>query len=115
MAVTVMPSATYAREEYKSDYEFSSKDITIEYEIENKRTENSKTYITDDGAYYQVSSATPIHEKINGEWQNIKNIDENVSTADDAENVVLELASSYNESEDEKSGIKYENVQGRGA
>lgn len=109
MAVTTMPSATYAMEEYKSDYEFSSKDITIEYEIENKRTENSKTYITDDGAYYQVSSATPIHEKINGEWQNIKNIDENVSTADDAENVVLELASSYNESEYEKSGIKYEN------
>ena len=43
MAVTIMPSATYAMEEYKSDYKFSSKDITIEYEIENKRTENSKS------------------------------------------------------------------------
>lgn len=51
MAITVIPSTTYAMEEFENDYEFSADEVSIEYEIESKRTENSKTYLTDDGGY----------------------------------------------------------------
>lgn len=33
MAVTIIPSTTYAMEEIKNDYEFSSDNVSIEYEI----------------------------------------------------------------------------------
>lgn len=33
MAVTVIPSTTYAMEEFENDYEFSAEDVSIEYEV----------------------------------------------------------------------------------
>ena len=92
MAVTIIPSTTYAMEEFKNDYEFSPDNVSIEYEIESKRTENSKTYMTDDGGYYQVSADIPIHNKVNGKWEEISEIDKNIKTAEDAENAVSEIA-----------------------
>lgn len=92
MAVTVIPTTTYAMEEFENDYEFSPDEVSIEYEIESKRTENSKTYMTDDGGYYQVSAAVPIHEKVNGEWEEISEIDNNIETIADAENTISEIA-----------------------
>lgn len=71
MAVTVIPTTTYAMEEFENDYEFSPDEVSIEYEIESKRTENSKTYLTKDGGYYQVSAAVPIHEDLDGKWETI--------------------------------------------
>lgn len=42
MAITVIPATTYAMEELENDYEFSADEVSIKYEIESKRTENSK-------------------------------------------------------------------------
>lgn len=92
MAVTIIPSTTYAMEEFKNDYEFSPDNVSIEYEIESKRTENSKTYMTDDGGYYQVSADVPIHNKVNGKWEEISEVDKSIKTAEDAENTVSEIA-----------------------
>lgn len=92
MAITVIPATTYAMEEFENDYEFSPDEVSIEYEIESKRTENSKTYMTDDGGYYQVSAAVPIHEEVNGEWEEISKIDNNIETIADAENTISEIA-----------------------
>lgn len=92
MAITVIPVTTYAMEEYENDYEFSADEVSIEYEIESKRTENSKTYMTDDGGYYQVSSAVPIHNNVNGEWEEISEIDKNIETIKDAEKAISEYA-----------------------
>lgn len=92
MAITVIPATTYAMEEFENDYEFSPDKVSIEYEIESKRTENSKTYMTDDGGYYQVSAAVPIHEEVNGEWEEISEIDNNIETIADAENTISEIA-----------------------
>lgn len=91
MAITVIPATTYAMEEFENDYEFSPDEVSIEYEIESKRTENSKTYMTDDGGYYQVSTAVPIHEEVNGEWEEISEIDNNIETIADAENAISEI------------------------
>lgn len=92
MAITVIPATTYAMEEFENDYEFSPDEVSIEYEIESKRTENSKTYMTDNGGYYQVSAAVPIHEEVNGEWEEISEIDNNIETIEDAENAINEIA-----------------------
>lgn len=109
MVITFIPTTTYAMEEFENDYEFSAEDVSIEYEVESKRTENSKTYLTEDGGYYQVSSAVPIHEEINGEWENMIDVDENVETSEDAEELVRELASSYSVTNEYPTGIKDEN------
>lgn len=92
MAITVIPATTYAMEEFENDYEFSADEVSIKYEIESKRTENSKTYLTEDGGYYQVSAAVPIHNNVNGQWQEISEIDNNIDTVADAENAVSEIA-----------------------
>lgn len=92
MAITVIPATTYAMEEFENDYEFSADEVSIEYEIESKRTENSKTYMTDDGGYYQVSTAVPIHNEVNGKWEEISEINTKIETVEDAENAVSEIA-----------------------
>lgn len=92
MAITVIPVTTYAMEEFENDYEFLADEVSIEYEIESKRTENSKTYMTDDGGYYQVSTAVPIHNNVNGEWEEISEIDKNIETIEDAEKAISEYA-----------------------
>lgn len=92
MAITVIPATTYAMEEFENDYEFSADEVSIKYEIESKRTENSKTYMTDDGGYYQVSAAVPIHNEVNGKWEEISEINTKIETVEDAENAVSEIA-----------------------
>lgn len=92
MAITVIPATTYAMEEFENDYEFSADEVSIEYEIESKRTENSKTYMTEDGGYYQVSSAVPIHNNIDGQWEEIEEIDNHIETIADAESAISEIA-----------------------
>ncbi len=104
MAITVIPATTYAMEEFENDYEFSPNEVSIEYEIESKRTENSKTYMTDDGGYYQVSAAVPIHKEVNDEWEEISEIDNNIETIADAENAVSEIAA-YSVSNPNETGF----------
>lgn len=101
MVITVIPNTSYAMEESENDYEFLPDEASIEYEIESKRTENSKTYVTDDGAYYQVSSAVPIHEEINGEWENITDVNEDVETIEDADELISALADYSQETSNE--------------
>lgn len=99
MTIQMFPISVVAAEvveEQESINYDSTEDIVISNEVESLRTENSKTYITDDGAYYQVSAAVPIHKENNsGEWKEIANVDENVKTAEDAQEVVSNLAASY--------------------
>ena len=65
MMLTMIPVGAYAKEEITKVSCSEEENIEIEYEIESKRTENSKTYITSDGGYYQVTALVPIHEKVN--------------------------------------------------
>ena len=39
-------------------------EITVKTEIESMRTENSKTFLTDDNGYYQITSAIPLINQI---------------------------------------------------
>lgn len=44
-------------------------------EISSKRTEFSKTYLLEDGSYYSVSSASPVHQLRDGIWVDIDEAD----------------------------------------
>jgi len=110
MLTTVMPAGVYAQEEEEVENTASSEnveDVGVEYEIESKRTENSKTYLTENGGYYQVSSAVPIHEEVNGEWEEIEKVNENVKTVADAKSVVSEIAT-YSETRSTSESGFYE-------
>lgn len=95
MIITAMPVGVYAQDEEDIINETSTEnieDVKVEYEVESKRTENSKTYLTEDGGYYQVSAAVPIHEEVNGEWEEIAEVDENIEDIADAQTLVSEIA-----------------------
>ena len=96
MITTIIPIGTYANETEKDTSEsFSAideKEIEIEHEIESKRTENSKTFLTSDGALYQVSTSYPVHEKKNDEWEEISEVKKHsVKTVEDVEKLMTEL------------------------
>ncbi len=40
-------------------------------EVKEKRDEFSKTYLLEDGSYYSITTYSPIHEEVNGEWETI--------------------------------------------
>ena len=84
MMLTMIPVGAYAKEEITKVSCSEEENIEIEYEIESKRTENSKTYITSDGGYYQVTALVPIHEKVNGTWEDIEEPSVDINTPEDA-------------------------------
>ncbi len=84
MMLTMIPVGAYAKEEITKISCSEEENIEIEYEIESKRTENSKTYITSDGGYYQVTALVPIHEKVNGTWEDIEEPSVDINTPEDA-------------------------------
>lgn len=93
MIIQITPMSAFAKEivqkqiiEATEPQSSNNDDIIIETEIESMRTENSKTFLTDDKGYYQVTSALPLHDNINGEW--VDKIDTNeseLSTVSDIE------------------------------
>lgn len=102
MVTTIIPIGTYANETEKDTSEsFSAideKEIEIEYEIESKRTENSKTYVTSDGSFYQISTVTPIHKEINGIYEEIADVDSEINNAEEAIELVSRQVRSITES-----------------
>ena len=59
----------------------------IVYELSSQRTEFSKTYLLEDGSYYSVSSASPVHQLRDGIWVDI----------DEADNTTPQTISAANE------------------
>lgn len=108
MLTTIMPVGAYAQDEEDIINEASSEnieDVKVEYEVESKRTENSKTYLTEDGGYYQVSAAVPIHEEVNGEWEEIADVDEDIENVADAQSAVSEIAAYSDVDSNEGNGF----------
>lgn len=71
-----------------SSVDNNSDEIVINDEIESMRTENSKTFLTDDNGYYQITSFLPIHDYDNGEWVDKSDMNFSVETVEEAENYV---------------------------
>lgn len=80
--MSVLPMQTFAveMENYNSlgEVEEKSKDeLIIEEEIIDKRTENSKTYLMEDGTYCDIVFSNPIHEYDNGSWEDVCSVNSN--------------------------------------
>ena len=68
----------------------------IEEEIISERTAYSKVFSTDDGGFYSIVSATPIHiQDENGNYQNIEEPTAELSTEDDISEYVSTAAENY--------------------
>lgn len=77
IVVQVFPMSAWAKEITQkqamenintTSVDTNSDEIVIEEEIQSLRTENSKTFLTDNNGYYQITSSTPIHNYENGRW-----------------------------------------------
>ena len=80
MVIQILPMTVFANE--KANIEALTPALTetepanIEYELEDKRDEFSKTYLLEDGTYATYVSKAPIHAKSDdGKWQDIATID----------------------------------------
>lgn len=101
MAITVLPMSVYANDQSKFDEETINNIISeqnadnsnnIASEIIDSRTENSKTYLMDDGTYCDVISAKQIHESETNNLESIApQLDQLPSTTDDA----IDLINAY--------------------
>lgn len=76
MVIQILPMSAWAQEITQrraiQDVDTSSNtntdEVVIEKEIESMRTEKSKTFLTEDNGYYQITSAFPMHNLANGVW-----------------------------------------------
>lgn len=91
---TIIPISVYASEETVIDEteQFVAENAEIEYEVESLRTENSKTYVTADGGYYQLTSLMPIHQETDDKFEEIADINEDIVNVADATSYVSTLA-----------------------
>lgn len=75
----------------------------IEYEIVSERTLYSKVFATDDGGYYSVVNATPIHVvDENGMYQDALDVDKSVLTEETIASFISAEAEAINASEDSR-------------
>lgn len=84
--------------------ELSNDVPSIESEIMEKRTEYSKVFSTNDGGYYTIISETPIHfEDENGNFQNIEEPKNELSTEEKISEYIGDISKLYNSTENSVS------------
>lgn len=70
MVIQILPLSVLADEIKNVPEEFVSEEQNFDIvdEVIDERTEYKKVYELSDGTFYEINSATPIHENLNGEW-----------------------------------------------
>lgn len=70
MVLQILPLSVFADEIKNAPEEFISQEQSFDIidEVVDERTEYKKVYELSDGTFYEINSATPIHEILNGEW-----------------------------------------------
>lgn len=72
--------------------------LSVLFEIEENRTEYSKDFLLNDGSYYRVTTAFPMHTEVGGDWENISNTFDSIESNVDTSEVVETLATGVSES-----------------
>lgn len=113
IAVQVFPMSAWAKEITQkqamenidtTSVDTNSDEIVIEEEIQSLRTENSKTFLTDNNSYYQVTTTIPMHYYENGEWiDNDESSNISINTVSDVEQYVERQTSALSETQNENS------------
>lgn len=73
-------------------------------EVEDNRDQHTKVYELADGSFYEIKSSEPIHENVDGSWEEPENDANEPETVDDALSYCSELAESVKE-RDLNSGV----------
>lgn len=72
-------------------------------EVVEKRGEYNKVYLLEDGSYYSISTFSPLHQQINGKWENINNNSQLPHSVRDAEKTLQQTSKSCLQNEEIKN------------
>ena len=101
MLFEIIPTGVFAIEanpDYDAISQYASSRLNqkncfnIVDEITTERDAFTKVYILEDGSYYSVSSSTPIHEYVNGEWVDIYSIETTPQDTNEATSFISSLS-----------------------
>lgn len=101
MLFEIIPTGVFAIEaspDYDAISQYASSRLNqkncfnIVDEITTERDAFTKVYILEDGSYYSVSSSTPIHEYVNGEWVDIYPIETTPQDTNEATSFISSLS-----------------------
>lgn len=94
IVIQMLPLTAFAEDATNMETTDSSNDQNLEVvgELVDERTEYQKTYELSDGTFYEITSATPIHENINGEWVEPDISEDDPETTQEAEDFVKDLS-----------------------
>lgn len=107
IVIQMLPLTVFAEDATNTETTDSSNDQNFEVvgELVDERTEYQKTYELSDGTFYEITSATPIHENLNGEWVEPDISEDAPETTQEAEDLVKEFAENIDEGSNDALGI----------
>lgn len=107
IVIQVLPLSALAENITQSSASDISNEQNMEVvgEVVDKRTEYQKTYELSDGTYYEITSASPIHEKSGSEWVEPDISEDAPETTQEAEDYVKDLSENIPENTNDEYGI----------
>ena len=102
-----MPLTAFADDVINTEATDLSNEQNLEVvgEAVDKRTEYQKTYELSDGSFYEITSASPIHEKEGSEWVEPDISEDAPETTQEAEDYVKDLSENISENANDEYGI----------
>lgn len=111
IVIQMLPLTVFAEDATNTQTTDSSNEQNLEVvgevvgEVVDKRTEYQKTYELSDGTYYEITSASPIHEKEGSEWVEPDISEDAPETTQEAEDYVKDLSENIPENTNDEYGI----------
>lgn len=111
IVIQILPLTVFAEDATNTQTTDSSNEQNLEVvgevvgEVVDKRTEYQKTYELSDGTYYEITSASPIHEKEGSEWVEPDISEDAPETTQEAEDYVKDLSENIPENTNDEYGI----------
>ena len=110
IVIQMLPLTVFAEDATNTQTTDSSNEQNLEVvgevvgEVVDKRTEYQKTYELSDGTYYEITSASPIHEKEGSEWVEPDISEDAPETTQEAEDYVKDLSENIPENTNDEYG-----------
>lgn len=107
IVIQILPLTAFADDVINTEATDLSNEQNLEVvgEAVDKRTEYQKTYELSDGTYYEITSASPIHEKSGSEWVEPDISEDAPETTQEAEDYVKDLSENISENANDEYGI----------
>lgn len=107
IVIQILPLTAFADDVINTEATDLSNEQNLEVvgEAVDKRTEYQKTYELSDGSFYEITSASPIHEKEGSGWVEPDISEDAPETTQEAEDYVKDLSENISENANDEYGI----------